>query len=338
MDLLVSIIIPVYNCEAYIQECVEKLVEQTYSKIEIILVDDGSKDQSADRCLELVERYANVRYFYQDNSGPSVARNKGLENANGEYVMFVDADDFVKSNIVEVLLNVMNDETDIVCCSYELLETGATEKMFDEDFVAASLCEKEPIFIQLMDVTYGHSSKNATAIGVPWAKLFRKSLFDKYGIRFDSSLRRMQDNALIMQAVYYARRIVYVNQYLYRYRVDHINTYKSVSYSPDVYLGVLNNRSDFYRLHPDIMTKQIKDYFYLEHVNYLMMSIHYIVASNIQDKVGNIKKLCNNKQYVDMLGKKSNAVTSRKQKLQCFMYRHKLYSLLFVAYKIKYKL
>ena len=216
MPELVSVIIPVYNCAKYISDLLENLVNQTYRNLEIILIDDGSKDNSADICKTWEKKHSNIHYFYQENGGAAKARNNGLEHANGAYIMFVDGDDQVKSTIVEELMNNIDENVDIVCCSYEILGTGKHELMFPSSIIATSIKEKEPFYLQLMDYTYGHGPECATAIGVPWGKIFRRELIEKNSIRFDTSLRRMQDNIFIMEAFYHARKVVYLPLFLYK--------------------------------------------------------------------------------------------------------------------------
>ena len=101
---LISIIIPVYNAENVLQRCVNSLVSQTYTPVEIILVDDGSADSSLSICEELAKNHSNIKVISQENSGAASARNAGLSEANGEYIMFVDSDDWVEPTFCEKAL------------------------------------------------------------------------------------------------------------------------------------------------------------------------------------------------------------------------------------------
>lgn len=101
---MVSIIIPMYNCESYIRRCLDSLIKQTYSNVEIIVVDDGSKDNSATIVKEIQLKSKKIIYIYQENSGPGVARNKAIEVANGKYLLFVDSDDYLSDNYVTSLV------------------------------------------------------------------------------------------------------------------------------------------------------------------------------------------------------------------------------------------
>lgn len=338
---LVSVIVPVYNCEKYIENCVNSIIAQSYSKVEIILVNDGSTDKSEEICMGLEKRYSSVIFFSQVNSGVSVARNNGLSHSNGEFVMFVDADDEVDSELIYTLIKSMDERTDVVCCSYSILGMNQREDMFSNDIHATTPYEKAVFYKQLMDVTYGHPRTNATAIGVPWGKLYRKSIFEQNNLWFDSRLRRMQDNIMVMEAFCFARKVIYINAPLYAYRVDHISSYRTYSYSYQVYLDVLEKRHEFFKKHPEFLSGDVYGYYFYEHLNFLMMSIHYIVAQREmtrREKITTIKEVCENQIYSDVLRRKNSSVLSVKQQIQCFLYRHKMYSLLFEIYRFKYKL
>lgn len=105
---LVSIIIPVYNVEKYVEQCILSLLNQTYSNIEIIAVNDGSKDESPQKILDLAKKDKRIKLLNQENKGVSAARNNGLNSANGDFIIFVDADDYLKEDFVEYMLKLIN--------------------------------------------------------------------------------------------------------------------------------------------------------------------------------------------------------------------------------------
>ena len=100
----ISIIIPVFNAEKYIEECINSILNQTYSKIEIIIINDGSTDNSEKICLELSKKDQRIKYIYQNNAGVTVARKTGVENATGEWISFVDADDILSPYAIQTLI------------------------------------------------------------------------------------------------------------------------------------------------------------------------------------------------------------------------------------------
>ena len=101
---LISIIIPVYNVEKYLKECVDSVRKQTYKNLEIILIDDGSKDNSGKLCDELAKEDNRIKVIHKENGGLSDARNVGIENATGEYIQFIDSDDFVEKDMIEIYI------------------------------------------------------------------------------------------------------------------------------------------------------------------------------------------------------------------------------------------
>ena len=126
----VSIIVPVYNAGNYIDQSISSIVEQTYSNLEIILIDDGSADDSLQRCKEWSEKDKRIKVFCQENSGVSVTRNKGIELATGEYVMFMDSDDWIDKNMVETLYNQAEEhQADAACCILQENQDGKQENI-----------------------------------------------------------------------------------------------------------------------------------------------------------------------------------------------------------------
>lgn len=124
MDL-VSIIIPVYNVSAYLRRCLDSVVSQTYSNTEILVIDDGSTDESPEICDEYSEKYENLHVIHKSNGGVSSARNMGMKISRGDYIMFVDSDDAIEPNVVEVLHNcAIANNTLLSCCLIDVIDTN----------------------------------------------------------------------------------------------------------------------------------------------------------------------------------------------------------------------
>ena len=135
---LISIIVPVYNVEYYLHECLESLVNQTYFNLEIILIDDGSKDASGKICDEYAAKDSRIVVVHQENAGVSQARNCGIEMASGEYIMFVDSDDWVDSDICAVLMDSLSKyKTESSMCTYvrEYTNNSLVKNIYDVDKV-----------------------------------------------------------------------------------------------------------------------------------------------------------------------------------------------------------
>ena len=113
---MISVIVPVYNVEEYLEECLESIRQQTFTDIEVILVNDGSTDGSRKICEQYCEKDSRFRLINQENQGQSVARNRGVKESVGQYIMFVDSDDVINTSVLEVLLPYMKMDVDIVEC------------------------------------------------------------------------------------------------------------------------------------------------------------------------------------------------------------------------------
>ena len=121
----ISVIIPVYNAEKYISDCLESVVRQTYKNLEILLIDDGSKDGSAGICQEWCKKDARIRLLQKENGGVSSARNLGLQEASGEYVTFVDADDWIGERMLERLRAcIERDKSELAMCEFREVNHG----------------------------------------------------------------------------------------------------------------------------------------------------------------------------------------------------------------------
>ena len=170
----VSIIIPVYNCEKYITRCLDSLINQTYSNIEIILVNDGSNDKSEDIIKAFAKNDNRIKLYSQINQGVSVARNTGLDKATGEYIMFVDADDYIELDMVDELIKPIQNENTIVFCD----NTEIWSKNIDERKLFGEISEKRLTKeIVLEEIASGRA-------GLVCGKLFERNIITENNIKF----------------------------------------------------------------------------------------------------------------------------------------------------------
>ena len=223
----VSIIVPVYNAERYLEETVRSLLAQTYRDIEVILVDDGSKDGSAAICARFEKADSRVRVAAQENKGPSAARNTGLSLAEGEYVMFVDCDDIVHPDTLEKMVR-RSQRTDapaeLVFAGYALYHEGEDIR---ELTPRCRLGERQ---MTLEDIAQLFASAHTSLTGVAvWGKLYSMELIRRSGASFDEDVRYEEDcrfNLQVYRCVQVAASIDDILVY-YRMRPDSIS--KAVS-------------------------------------------------------------------------------------------------------------
>lgn len=210
----VSIIVPVYKAEKYIRACVESILQQTFTDFELILVDDGSPDESGKIIDELAEKDSRIRVFHQQNAGPGAARNLGLENAKGDFINFVDADDCLEQAFLESYQKVN--------AAYECVFQGYT-KLSDAGKCERVYCAKastksnsfEDICITLLE---------SELLGYMWLKQFRRSIIEEYHIRFDNNIKYREDFLFTIQYLSFCRKVCITEDAGYLYRVDNPNS------------------------------------------------------------------------------------------------------------------
>ena len=219
MDRKVSIIIPIYNSEKTLDRCLNSVLLQTHSNIEIILVDDGSTDQSLNICRTWAEKDDRITLIHKENRGVSSARNAGLAAATGQYIMFCDSDDCVKADWCKSLLETIELHPDaFVVCNIILNQPGKLFQLNQEGL-------KEPI--SYFDLFQAGLSP------FPVNKIFDKSVLDKYGLRFDENMQLGEDVKFTLAYYKYCSCIEYIHTPLYEY----IATEDSAtnSYYPDLF-------------------------------------------------------------------------------------------------------
>lgn len=173
----VSIIVPVYQVEKYIRQCIDSILAQTFTDFELILVDDGSKDNSGKICDEYAEKDKRIRVIHKENGGLSDARNKGLDNASGNYFMFVDSDDYIAPNMAECLYKKISEaKADIAACNYRYIFED-DKKDFSIENKAEILNGKEIFYNRKNERNYGFWT-------VVWNKLYKKEKFKSLRFRF----------------------------------------------------------------------------------------------------------------------------------------------------------
>lgn len=204
----VTIIIPVYNVACYIDKCLQSVAVQTYHNIEIVLVDDGSTDNSGYICDDFAIRHdAITKVIHSENHGPSAARNLGLSVAEGDYVTFIDSDDWVEPNFVEILVRCMEqDNADMSCCG--LLYD------YNEGKNPVHIIEKDMVYDH--QETYRHILMDTQYYGYVCNKMFRRTLISD--MRFDESLRSSEDMDFTTRYAALAKKSVYNGSQLYHYR------------------------------------------------------------------------------------------------------------------------
>ena len=249
----ISIIVPVYNVEKYLHQCVDSIISQTYTNTEIILVDDGSPDNCGKICDEYAQKDNRIKVIHKPNGGLSEARNFGIEVATGDWLMFIDSDDYIENNMIEKLYNIaVQEDAQIALC-------GVVS--FDETHEWVSdFLRVEPGIFRGIDIL--KQDCISTPFIIPCNKIFKKTIFDD--IRF--YVGRIHEDEMI--APYFldkCKKLVAIKDLMYHYR----QLPSSISHTIDAkrldWIFSLYNRFFYYKNHielKDYSSKVLKDYFW----------------------------------------------------------------------------
>lgn len=242
---LISIVIPIYNVEKYLKACIDSVINQTYSQLDIILVDDGSKDNSGNMCDEYKNKDSRIRVIHKENGGLSDARNKGIDIALGKYITFIDSDDYVAKDYVEFLYKlIMENSADISGCYYFKFVEEQDQNMEESE-------KKTYIFDGIeatIDLWYQKHITNSA-----WGKLYKSILFRD--IRYPVG-KLYEDLGTTYKLLYKAKNVVWSSEkkYFYRQRVNSIMNKKfaednmdRIEMSEELMSFVDKKRNDMYK-------------------------------------------------------------------------------------------
>lgn len=221
---MVSIIVPVYNAENSIRRCLDSILIQTYEDIEIILVNDGSKDNSISILYEYANKDPRIIVLNQENKGVAAARNTGLDNAAGDYILYVDSDDWIEKNMVERMLE-LSANVDIVFCGND----------------SATSSENREISVDIKIENWNHEKiiaefiKHKMISGMLWNKLIKRSLTE--GCRFNPKTGYGEDAEFLWQVLQHTKSMCVTNEVLYHHVLDS-NSISHLSYSDKKYSAI----------------------------------------------------------------------------------------------------
>lgn len=209
MDDLISVIIPIYKVEQFLPRCLDSVLAQTYQNLEIILIDDGSTDNCGKICDDYAEKDKRITVIHKENGGLSSARNAGLDIATGEYITFIDSDDFINHKMIERLADTMTECcADVVICNHK--------KVFEKDCVDESedIAASKPNIYGYYDVISLYDLKSVVPAISACGKLYKKKCFSN--IRYPLN-RLFEDLATTYKIMFASEKIAYIDEQLYYY-------------------------------------------------------------------------------------------------------------------------
>ena len=207
MDILISIIVPIYNVEKYLDKCIDSIINQTYTNLEIILVDDGSPDNCPRICDQWALKDQRIIVIHKPNGGLSDARNAGIDIAKGDYFFFLDSDDWIRKDAIQILYSLLNEkDADISCCGVELKdEEGMSISKWSDENCPTLMDSDQSMEQYLSKISIG---------SIAWNKLYKAELFEE--IRYPVG-RLHEDEFTTWKLIFKSHRIAYTPECLYYY-------------------------------------------------------------------------------------------------------------------------
>lgn len=209
---LVTVIVPVYNVEQYLRKCIESIMSQSYTNLEIILVDDGATDSSGSICDEYKDKDKRIKVIHKNNGGLSSARNAGLQVATGDYISYVDSDDYIQKNFIEELINLcLLSDKGFACINFQEFIVEEKEDVRRENDVQPQLFDEISFIKEIVD-----RDRKSNITYCVWSKLFRKDIIKD--MEFPEG-KTYEDILYTTKAAINAKGCIYKNVKLYNYRI-----------------------------------------------------------------------------------------------------------------------
>lgn len=323
---MISVIIPIYNSEKYLNRCLESVINQSYTDLEIILVNDGSIDSSAKICDDYSGIDSRIKVVHKKNSGAASSRNAGIDLASGDYITFVDSDDYIELDMYEKMMGInRHHNCDVVMCDcYK--EDGKSKSIFTHD-IRKGYYDKKKLYKEYFPTLLVTNTVDYPATISNWTCLFKKEIILNNEIRYKEGMRFSEDWLFGSQIMYFAESFYYMKgQYFYHYMMNDssvTHTYYEDKWAlmKQLYFAI----DDFF--------SSAKDYDFHKQIDLSLLFIVYHCIGNIKGsshskkvKTQNILKILNDQNVKNMLNRlKINSLDiTWKLKIYTYIYKYKI--------------
>ena len=309
---MISIIVPVYNAEKFLTKCLDSIINQTYKNIEIICVDDDSSDKSSKILNEFAEKDKRIKVIHKANEGVSLARNVGLESAKGNYILFVDSDDWIEQSTCEVAINkIIEENADIIMWPYVRERDGQSKRkqIFNKDITFINDEVQKKLHRRMVGIIKSELAQpeNADALCTVWGKLYLRSIICNNKIRFYDirEIGTYEDGLFNLLYFQYVHKAVFLNQYLYHYRKTNEDSITKT------YNAILEKQWDklFYMIKNYISSNNLSAEYKEALNNRISLSLIPLGINELTQKcqtkkiIKNIKRIICKKEYVSSVKK-----------------------------------
>ena len=344
---LISIIVPVYNAERTLSKCVQSLISQTFRNIEILLINNASSDDSWSMCLELASGDSRVKAIDHSEKGVSSARNRGILDSVGDYVMFVDADDWIDKNVCEVFASENRlHNYDLFCFSaqYHKVSRSLKSFLFAENVPLFSVMQKEELQIKVFapNAPYFDYETNTRFLGSVWGKFYKRDVLIKHNLCFATETTISEDVLFNTLALDYFYRIGYTRDCYYHYVQQNNSAQNRYRPNSEKYFAFVIAQIQQW------LVQANKDKRFVDAANCLF--IHYLFGIlkenlvhkdcrlSLTERCINLEKLLSSEKYQVVLREASMDYFSAPEKFLILLMKKKLYMLTIVLLQIYFGL
>ena len=337
----ISIIIPVYNVERYIGRCLDSIINQSLDEIEIILINDGSQDKSLNICKKYEEIDSRISVINKVNEGPSIARNLGIDIAKGEYIMFIDADDWIEDNMLTEMYKLIKEKNVPICISNYFRNYGDKEDKVNlnfKDILLDSDQIKEKLIFPLIGKSEFDTEEEILGFGAPWGKLFDLKFLNRYNIKFKEELLIGEDLLFNIEALSKSSHVAINTKSYYHYWENNesiMKRYKDNCW--EIYKKSIKSIEDF--LTRNKWEIDIQDRFKIMKIGCVTRTINNECSSKnvktFKEKISYIKQICKDDIVTSTLDEIDYSRLSFKRKCILSLIKYRLSIPLYIFTKIR---
>ncbi len=323
---IISVIVPVYNVEKYVKQCLESIINQTYRYLEIILIDDGSTDSSGKICDEYAKKDARIKVFHKKNEGVSSARNIGVENATGKWIAFIDSDDWIEKEYFNVMMNyAKSKDASVILCAYNRIWGNKVEKI-NVNSKKKEYDSKEYLIKAL---------NPQTGFGFCHMKLIKTECIGK--LRFNQDLVVGEDALFNLQLSKNIRKAFFCDSNIYNYRNNSNSVVKSYdkNYAKKYLHSMKINKE--YLLKNYRETEILQNFYNFVAYHVMLVAINFCYNPNNKEKHKRklVKEICNYDEFKEGIEKSNYDNISLTRKVMLFTLKRKMYFCTGIICKIR---
>lgn len=330
---MISVIVPIYKCEKYLPKCIESIINQTYKDIEIILVLDGVFDESDKICYQYARTDERICVIKKEHEGVSIARNVGIEKAKGNWLAFVDSDDWLEEHYLEKMFAFCKKESEIIICDYfaEYRQKTIIEKFFIYDKHLFNKYDMMDVLKNCLFPIGCGDTGGCTCVGVPWAKLYKTEFIKKNNLNFKPNLSRMQDMVFNLYAFSFAKNVFYIGEPLYHYLKN--DTASTVAFNPTFTKTVYDVNDAVLEFIEVRNKKEMLEFMYAKNTLLILeiIRLQYVLdkTKSLFSKVKSIHALLKKEPFITSVNRCNTKYLHLKTKIAVFLLKKKM---LFIIY------